>query len=90
MARRVPTKLHPTYAALLAEARSIADPAGASVEFLNGRKHAFLIVSRLGNFKKLTVSHGTKNIKHQTDWVRQNTRRAIREMIAQPPSIGDV
>lgn len=75
--------MHPTYAALLAAARSIAVPVGATVEFENGRKHAFLIVRRAGSFRKLTVSHGTKIIKHQTDWVRQNTRRALRELAAQ-------
>lgn len=72
--------MHPAYAALLAEARSVARAEGASVEYANGRKHAFLVVRQAGDFRKLTLSHGTKNMKHQTDWVRQNTRRALREM----------
>jgi hypothetical protein len=71
---------HPTYSILLAAARSLAGSVEATVEFENGRKHAFLVVHYRDSFRKLTISHGTKNVKHQTDWVRQNTRRALREM----------
>lgn len=79
MRKKSPTP-KPHYAALMAEVTALAAPVGASVEFQNGRKHSFFVVRRGGSFKKLTVSHGTKNIKHQIDWVRQNTRRALRDL----------
>jgi hypothetical protein len=82
MKKRSPTKLHGPYAELLSASQLIAVAVGASVEFLNGRKHAFFVVRHAGSFKKIAVSHGTKSIKHQIDWVRQNTRRALRELDA--------
>jgi hypothetical protein len=70
----------PVHQQLFDAVAEIAQPLGANVSFENGRKHAFIVVSFPETFRKITISHGTKTIKHQLDWARQNARRALREM----------
>jgi hypothetical protein len=70
----------PAHKAILEEIRKLAEPAGAEVEYKSGTKHSFVVVRFPDTFRKITMSNGTKNIRHQLDWARQNAKRALREM----------
>lgn len=70
----------PAHKAILEEIRGLAEPAGAEVEYKSGSKHSFVVIRFADTFRKITMSNGTKNIKHQLDWARQNARKALRDM----------
>lgn len=70
----------PAHTKILEAVRSIAEPLGASVDFKHGTKHSYVLIRFPETFRKLTFSNGTVNLKHQIDWARQNTRRALKSM----------